>query len=313
MIIAADTSSARAVEGGQYGAPLGGTDIRQAYLPPTPGLYGGIVGIDIAAPTYAGDHGESTRRPAFLYSEIGGIGLMYVYPIKPFDFTIASSIQIQYAGSVQELTINGRHLKGFAADFGDSYSDLIYASRYLGLFGATPGNNPKYRYGLTAAFGVGAELPIGAYTKSDFVNIGKNTFIIAPNAALTYLTGPNLSFFDGTEISARFFYDTSWENSATHYSGGNLIDLDYSISQRWGNFQFGVAGVFAQQLTADYTTAGLVSPNGNKYTKIDLGPVFAWDSPELGTTFKLKALFPIEHANSYDVNTVVLSASKKLW
>ena len=307
-------SAAQAVEGGLYGAPLGGTDVRQAYLPTSPGLYGGIAGVGILAPTSRDQYGSVAKGTNYTYTQVAGVGLLYVYPINPLGFTLASSFQLNYASTYQALTVNGVRKTGHASGFQDSYSDLFYASHYIGLFGAQAGSNPKYRYGLTAAFGLAAELPIGAYSVTNFVNPARNTFITIPNMALTYLTGPNLSFFDATEVSARFFFDTSKRNPASGYQAGNLIDLDYSVTQRSGNVQFGVAGVFAQQLNGDHNaTNALVNPDGNKYSKADLGPVLVYDSPELATTFKAKALFPIHHENNYNTTTIVLSASRKLY
>jgi hypothetical protein len=310
------SETAYAVEGGVYGAPLGGTDVRQAYLPPTPGFYGGFAGVAALSPNYRDQNGNvsATASPAYLYAAVMGAGILYVYPYNPLGFTVASSFQLNYINEQQALTINGVHKSGHGSGFQDSFSDLFYASHYIGLFGAVAGDNPKLHYGLTGAFGLAAEIPLGAYNVNNFVNPGKNTFITIPNVALTYLTGPNLSFFDGTEISTRFFFDTNKRNSISGYQGGNLIDLDYAITERAGAFQFGVAGDYAQQLNGDHSaTYALVAPGGAIYSKIDLGPVFVYDSPDLGATFKAKALFPIYHTNNYNATTVVFSVSRKLF
>ena len=314
--LALGSSGAHAVEGGVYGAPLGGTDIRQAYLPPEPGLYGGIAGVSSRSPNYHDQNGDisATANPAFLYATIAGAGLLYEYPFKPLGFSLASSFQLNYIGERQALTIGGKFNNGYAAGLQDSFADLLFASKYLGLFGATPGNDSKLKYGLTGSVAISAEIPIGKYNVSNFVNPGKNTYITIPNVALTYLTGPNLSIADGTEISTRFFFDTNARNSISGYQGGNLIDLDYSISERLGHFQAGVAGDYAQQLNGDHnTTYALVAPGGNIYAKVDLGPVIAWDNPDLATTFKFKALFPVYHQNNYNSTTLVLTAARKLF
>jgi len=215
----------------------------------------------------------------------------------------------------QSLTIpHVTHLQGSTSGFGDSYADFIYASKYLGLFGAEEGKNQKLHYGLTFATGVAAELPIGTYNVSNFVNAGKNTFITIPNMALTYLTGPNLSLGDGTEISGRLFYELSSQNPSSLYHSGNIIDVDFAVTERWSNFQAGIAGAYAQQLNDDLSATGaIVSPDGDKYEKFILGPVFAWDSPELETTFKVKASFGIHNENTYLNNTIVFTASHKLY
>ena len=315
VALAGEATSAYAVEGGIYGAPLGGTDVRQAYLPPSPGLYGGLANVTILSNKFTDQYGGSTNGPAYVTTDAIGAGFLYVYPYNPLGFTIASSFQLNYQPSTtQAITVNGVHKQGHGSGIADSYSDLFYASHYIGLMGATPGSNAKLKYGLTGAFGLAAEIPIGAYTVTNYINTGKNTFITIPNVALTYTTGPNMSFFDATEISSRFFFDTNKRNTLSGYQGGNLIDLDFSLTQRLGNFQFGGAGVFAQQISNDKSaTYATVAPNGNRYMKLDAGPVLLYDSPELATTFKFKALFPIHHENNYETTQFVISAARKLF
>jgi hypothetical protein len=311
----AGAPAAHAVEGGIYGAPLGGTDARQAYLPASPGLYGGFAGVGVFSNKFTSNTGSSTDIPAYVSSATLGAGLLYVHNFSPWGFTLASSFQLNYqVANYQRLTVGGTALQGHGSGIQDSYSDLLYASHYLGLFGATPGTNSKLKYGLTGAIGLAAEIPIGAYHTTNFVTPGKNTFITIPNIAFTYLTGPNMSFFDGTEVSARFFFDTNKRNNLSGYQGGNLIDLDYALTQRMGNWQFGGAGVIASQITSDLAANGTQQPTaGNKYLKVDAGLVVFYDSPDLGSTFKFKALFPIEHENNYAATTIVLSVSRKLF
>jgi hypothetical protein len=313
---ALSTRQAFAVEGGVYGAPLGGTDIRQAYLPPVPGLYGGVAGVTSNSPDYRDQNGNvGSANPAFLHAQILGLGFLYEYNWKPAGFSLASSFQFNYIFEHQALTVGNTFLHGNARGLQDSFSDLLFASKYLGLYGATPGDNPKLKYGLTAAIALSAEIPIGNYNVSNFVNPGKNTFITIPNIALTYLTKPAFVHFgDGTEISTRFFFDTNRRNSISGYQGGNLIDLDYAITERVGHFQGGVAGDYAQQLNGDHNTSyGLVAPGGDIYAKVDIGPVLAYDDPVTQGTFKVKALFPVYHQNNYDATTVVISFARKLF
>ena len=316
-LITISVTNAHAVEGGVYGAPLGGTDLRQAFLPPVPGLYGGLAGVSSTSPNYRDQNGNisTTANPAFLYAQILGAGVLYEYNFKPFGFSIASSFQFNYIFEHQALTVGNTFLHGNARGLQDSFADLLFASKYLGLYGATPGDNTKLKYGLTGAIAISAEIPIGNYNVANFVNPGKNTFITIPNVAFTYLTKTKfVPIGDGTEISTRFFFDTNKRNPISGYQGGNLIDLDYSLSQRIGHFQGGIAGDYAQQLNGDHNTLnGLVAPAGNIYAKVDLGPVLAYDDPITEATYKVKALFPLYHQNNYNSTTVVISAARKLF
>jgi hypothetical protein len=306
-------SEGYAVENGIYGAPTGGTDIRQAYLPDAPGIYGGAVNAFFNSPDFRGQFGDksTTLNPAHLNAEVLGAGILIVYPWKPLGFTLGSSFQAsaQYEG---ETLSPGVHKHGAEWGMGDSFADVIYASKYLGLFGAERGDKP-WKYGLTVAAGLALELPVGTYEKSDFVNIGHDTFITIPNIAATYLTGPNLSFGgDGTEISGRLFFDTNKQNPETGYHSGNLIDLDWAVTERYGSWQIGVAGDYVQQLTSDRSASGAqVAPGGDLFAKIDLGPVIAYDFED-HSTLKFKALLPIEHENNFDNRAFVLSYTRKL-
>ena len=312
------STQAGAVEGGIFGGPIGGTDIRSAYLPPTTGIYAALVGIGGNSPAFLDQNGNysKTSNPAYFTAIGEGGGLLYVYPFKPLGFTVASSFQLVYAEEWQGLQAGPRHLSGRADGFLDSFGDLFFASRYLGLFGAKPGHNEKLRYGLTFAFGLGAEFPIGEYTFGAFPTTGKNAFIAIPSAAFTYLTGPNVALpgADGTEISTRIFFDAVARNPASGVQSGNIFDIDFAATERYGKFQGGVAGAYAQQTNSDITATGLQqTPNGNKFSRISVGPVLAYDSEELKTTFKLKGLFTATATNSYRQVNIVLSAAFKLY
>lgn len=306
---------AAATEGGVFGGPIGGSDIRSAYLPPIAGLYGTAIFLASTARSYQDQFGNAAgSNPAYFTGIIEGGALLYVYPINPLGFTIASSFQGNYQEISQSLSPAPHvHLQGNTSGFGDSYVDFLYASKYLGLFGAQPGANSKLHYGLTFGAGIAAEIPIGTYNVQNFVNAGKNTFITIPNIAFTYLTGPNLSLGEGTEISGRLFYEASSQNPTSLYHSGNIIDVDFALTERWSNYQFGIAGAYAKQLNADLSaTGGIVAPNGDLYKKLILGPVFAWDIPEIHSTFKVKATFGIHNENTYLNNTIVFTLSRKL-
>jgi hypothetical protein len=60
----------------------------------------------------------------------------------------------------------------------------------------------------------------------------------APTVGLTYTTPPIIA--EGTEISARFFWNNYLENPLTFYRTGDLLDLEFAVSERIGRFQVGV-------------------------------------------------------------------------
>jgi hypothetical protein len=268
--------------------PIGGTDLNQALLPPT-GLYGGLayVGPPDQARHFTDTNGnvlppsEDVKVKAF----IGAVGLLYVYPWKPFGGSIATSLQMSYwdlfIGPTSPPTYGRR------TGFGDIYSDAFYYSKYLGLMGATAGGSEHIPYGLTVAGGFAFKAPTGAYVVTNSFNVGSNLWILTPNIAVTYNTGPNWSLGDSTQLSARLFTSFPMKNGATNYQSGNVVDVDWSISQVFGRLQVGVAGAYAYQFTNDTGTnviSGLRCPSaacvdGNRNGQFAIGPVLEYTFP----------------------------------
>ena len=91
--------------------------------------------------------------------------------------------------------------------------------------------------------------------------IANNVWDFAPNIAFTYTTPPIIA--EGTEISAKLFWNNYLTNPATQYSTGTVINLDFAMSERIGRFQSG-----------------------------------AYDMPEYAASTKLKTLASVIAANS---------------
>jgi len=104
--------------------------------------------------------------------------------------------------------------------------------------------------GLTVLVGFGTVFPAGSYDASTPLNkalsIGSNIWDFAP--ALTYTTAPIL--IEGTEISAKFYSNNYLENPETHYLTGQLLDLDFAVTEHVGRFQIGATGFYATQIEA---------------------------------------------------------------
>lgn len=84
--------------GSVYGGPIGGTDIRNAYVPPTSGLYIGLADVPGYATQYNGNNGgksTTVRRVNFTY-DAAAVSLAYVYPVRPLGLTLSSSVQVGY-------------------------------------------------------------------------------------------------------------------------------------------------------------------------------------------------------------------------
>ncbi|MGA3127919.1 MAG: transporter [Candidatus Korobacteraceae bacterium] len=319
------SSTAMASEGGLFGAPIGGTDINNALLPP-PGVYGALVFLGTNGATYEGNNSKPTDYPSSLSAANYGGGVLIVYPWKLGGGHFASQFQLAEQQLWQKLTVvpppHTLTLKGSGNGLADSYADLLTYSKFIGHAGVKPLTGPgtaRIPYGFTLGASMGMEIPLGNYNVNNFsptnhvANEGHGTWIYIPSIAGTYVVSPFLPGAKATFLDARFFYEVSHQNSADGYKGGRIVDVDFAATEKFKQFQAGIAGAFAQQITDDHNKAGaIVAPDGNRFEKLIMGPVVSYYVPAIRTNFKLKTTFGVHNTNTYLLNTVVLVASFRI-
>ena len=303
-----------AVEGSSTAGPIGGTDMRSAMLP-GPGIYGGAVLFHAEANRFFDGSGRAI--PALdalnLFRERVGGFLLYV----PETQVLGGSLGFlgvlssgQECGRLFQSTpkrcINGG---------GDPYVEFDW-SRYFGTVRPSqyPGAFPIPE-GLTIQLGFGAVVPIGKYDAMTAAQqglvIGNNIWDLSPIAAFTYITRPIIA--EGTEISAKSYWNNYLRNPDTLYSTGSLLNLDFAVTERIGRLQIGVAGFYATQVDDDKLLGTRIPPDGRRATVLDLGGVVAYDMPEYATSLKLKALTTVVTDNTVKSYGVSLALVKKLW
>jgi hypothetical protein len=302
-----------AIEGNTAAGTIGGSDIRSAFLPP-PGFWGGAIGLGsvvhdikdgtgqtvpgldainltatIAAPFFA-------YVPDFKFFE-GSVGLFGVFP--------AGENCGQLVSVVPRRCISG---------FGDPYFEVAW-SRSFGQLRPSryPGALPIME-GLVVELGLGVVLPIGKYDaqaqRTNGIAIGFNTFDIAPSVAATYTTPPLI--VEGTEFSAKFYWNNYRTNPTTQYRAGSLLDIDFAITEHIGRFQVGVAGFYLSQVADDRQFGAIVPPDGRQVRFMMLGGVLNYDMPEYGAVFRVKVLTTVIARNFTESQGVVLGFAKKL-
>lgn len=279
------SSHAMAAESPIYGGPIGGTDIGGAYLPPKPGLYMGTGFVGFTSNRYQDVNGNRVNIDNSFDASSAILGLNYVYDKKVYGGSLASSLQLGYGKRC--IRFGQRNCQSGTAD---AYSDVFFWSKYLG--GGVSGDRslPPLPYGLTVGGGLGVTIPSGTYDKHKSVNTGGNTWIISPNVSFTYLTGPEYSLGgDGTEFSARFFYSMPQKNDATNFDAGDVIDVDWAVTQRYGYWQVGIAGQQAKQIESDRLPNG-TRTNSKKFSSGSIGPVVSVFMPSIGSQLKVKAM-----------------------
>ena len=144
---------------------------------------------------------------------------------------------------------------------------------------------------------------------SQALSIGTNIWDFAPSIALTYTTPPLLA--EGTEISMKFYWNNYLENPATRYRTGDLLDLDFAITEHIGRYQVGVTGFYARQIEDDEQFGIPVPPDGRQGEVLKVGGVVNYDMPETASSVKFKAVHALMAANTVKAWAVALGWYKK--
>ena len=293
------TGAAHAVEGTSTAGPIGGTDLRAAQLPP-PGLYAGSVLFHAEAKKFydGGGRPVAALRELDLQRRRVGAFLYWVPQVE----VLGGSVGVLGFVSVGEEC---GHLFAASSDrcitgAGDPYLELDW-TRFFGTVrpSAFAGAYPIAE-GLTLQLGLGLVVPVGKYEPGIAARqglvIGNGIWDIAPLAAFTYVTRPLL--FDGTELSAKAYWNNYLRNSDTRYQTGDLLDIDFALTEMIGRLQVGLAGFYAFQLEDDRLNGAAIPPDGRRARVLNLGGVVAYDMPEYATSAKLKALRTDIHENT---------------
>jgi hypothetical protein len=306
------SAPAMAIEGSSAAGPIGGTDMRSS-LPLPPGLYGGAVGLVASAHQFTDGNGDVI--PALNGLDLGrtrvGPFLIYVPDMKLLGGTIE-------LGGIAPAGTECGHLfeltpKRCVAGLGDPYVEVSW-KRYFGT--PRPSRDPAaypIREGLAVSLGFGMVVPIGRYNAIDAtvqgISIGNNIWDFAPIVGFTYTTRPLLA--EGTEITARLFFNNYLTNPATQYATGTLLNTDFAVTEHVGRWQLGLAGFYTAQVDDDRQFGVALPPDGRRTRVLDLGGVLVYDLPEYGSSIKLKALHTVISENNVKAGGVAVGWIKK--
>jgi hypothetical protein len=307
-------SPCRAAEGTTAAGPIAGTDIRSAELPP-PGFYGGVIGLNSHVPEIV--DGKGIAVPGLdavdLTARIAAPFFAYVPDVK----VLGGSVGLfgLFPGG-QEC---GRLVTAIASrctfGMGDPYFELAW-SRSFGQLRPSqyPGALPILE-GLVIGAGIGLVVPFGKYEPqlraTNGISIGNNIYDVAPSVAVTYTTPPLI--VEGTEFSAKLYWNDYGINPDTQYKASPLIDLDFAVSERIGRFQPGLAGVYLAQTGADRQFGAVVPPDGRRLEYLALGGVLNYDMPEYAAAIRVKALSTVLGRNTGISQVFAIGFAKKLF
>lgn len=255
--------------------PIGGTDIRSALLPPA-GDYAAAVGIGL---NFEGLYGADEYMPGRGGMGLGGVGWLHVWEGEVLGGQLASSIFF----GVQKLCFGVRGgPQPCASGLMDLYSDIFVWSKFVPSADFTeqpkrPG--PPIPYGTAFLVGFGTNLPTGTYNTVGGLNTGSNFFTFSPNVGITHTTKSLLGplFGEATEFSARAFMNFYTENDASRYQTGPIFSLDFALTQRAGQYQYGLAGTGFIQVGDDRLRGVALPSEGTHAANLNIGPLLAYD------------------------------------
>ena len=246
------SSAARAVEGPAAAGPIGGTDVRQA-LPPPPGLYGGTAAVVAQTTRFAGPDGKTIAglEDAKLTKAVGGPFLFYVPETTVYGGTVAVGGVLPFVRQCGKLFAGTS--RRCRSGMGDPYFEANW-SRYFGTPRAS--KHPRaypIAEGLAVQAGFGVVAPIGSFEPQDplkqSLSAGTGIWDLSPSVAATYTTAPILA--EGTEFSAKLFWNNYFTNRKTDYRTGDVLNVDFAVTEHIGPLQIGPTGFYAKQVEDD--------------------------------------------------------------
>lgn len=312
LVLSAFTStSAYAVEGPAAAGPIGGTDVRSAMLPP-PGLYGGVAVLAAGTLDFVDGNGKTIAplRDAHLTKQFGAAFLYYVPKLDVMGGTIGFGGMLPGGNQCGHL-FEGED-NGCTTAFGDPYLEFDWSKSFAKPRASAYSGAYPIMEGLTVMLALGVVVPVGQYDSTSLTDrarsIGTNIWDVSPAVAFTYTTRPILA--EGTEFSGKLYWNNYWTNPDTDYRTGDLINLDFAITEHIGRFQIGVAGVYAKQVEDDKVDGASIPPDGRRGELLSLGGIVNYDMPECQTSVKIKAAKSVEVENTVDSWNVVLGVLK---
>jgi len=301
-----------AIEGPTAAGPIGGTDIRSAMMPAS-GLYGGVNLLAAGTLDFvdADGRGISALSKAHINKEIGGPFLYYVFDAVLFGGSIGVGATVPAGNQCGRLFASDSSQCSLGA--GDPYVEIDWSRSFGTLRQSIFSGAYPILEGLTVLAGLGIVVPAGTYDAASptqrALSIGNGIWDFAPTIAVTYTTPPLIS--EGTEFSAKFYWNSYLENPTTHFTTGDLLNLDFAVTERIGRFQIGATGFYAVQVEDDQVEATVIPANQRRAEFLYVGGVLNYDMPEYAASAKVKVLSTVFASNTVRSWGVVLGWFKK--
>jgi hypothetical protein len=310
LVGASGFEPAKAAEYGTGPWVKGYTDVLGGVLPPVPGFY-----VRNDAYHYEGEASATifNGRVQLGVEEqylADILAITYVTPLKILGGTYAvtavpSLVQMSVKvtagippitvpiGPLQ-VTLPARDITAFGNEL--AQGDTAFSPLILGW----NSGNFWWNYGL---FGFA---PTGKYNRHDLANTSLNHWALMQRIAGTYFN-PKTGF----EVTGAAIYSVNWENPATDYETGNILNLEGAITQNFGALGVGAVGYAMIQTTPD---SGAGARLGAFESRVyGAGPIVTYMLGEGISALTLIAKWYAEFGaeNTFEGNTVDVAASFK--
>ena len=117
--------------------------------------------------------------------------------------------------------------------------------------------------------GVFGFAPTGDYDKTSLANTSLNHWAIMSRLAATYFDPKT-----GWEATGAAIYTVNWENPATDYETGNILNLEGAVTKNFGPLGIGVVSYAMIQTTGD-------SGSGARLGSFEFASLWRWPDREL--------------------------------
>jgi hypothetical protein len=239
--------SARAAELGTGPWVKGYSDIFAGMLPPVPGVYFRTDAYHYEAAV------ERTILNGFVQLGVEQeytatiASITYVTPLKFLGGTYAVAVAPSMVAMNVDVGIGlgqitgplGRTFGPFNFEIGDTNltpGDTAFAPLILGW----DAGNFHWNFAL---FGFA---PTGDYDRRQLANTSLNHWALMPRLAATYFDPKT-----GWQVNGAAIYSINWENPATDYESGDILNLEGVIAKNFGRLGVGVSGYAMIQTTGD--------------------------------------------------------------
>jgi hypothetical protein len=307
-LVALPSDAARAAEFGTGPWVRGYTDIFGGILPPVPGFY-----FRTDAYHYEGS-ADATVFNGFVQIGIEEdytatiAALTYVTPWKILGGTYAVAIvpsmvamDVDVGIGIPQFTgpLGFRTFGPFNFRTGDTElapGDMAFAPLVLGW------NAGNFHWNV----GVFGFAPTGDYSTRQLANTSLNHWAVMNRIAATYFDPKT-----GWQVNGAAIYSVNFENPATDYETGNILNLEGVIAKNFGRLGVGVTGYAMIQTTGD---SGAGARLGSFESRVfGGGPIVTYTigNPANGLTFIGKYYQEFDAENTFEGHTLDVAFTAK--